>query len=204
MNRKNSKLMIASVMLLGVIFSSCSLTKDNNFNTRKYTHFKKGETCLPDRQATVVINSSKKEINSEIKPVQITCNEITDISEKSVAIISQTAVPVPAGNFQQEIYPKSNIKTADANTELLTKTTKEKVKRTGSYVMNHFVNNATRTSVIADDNDLLLCIIAILLPPLAVYLVRGIGNDFWIDVLLTLLFWIPGVIYALLVILDTF
>ncbi len=197
MIRKNNILMIASVMLLGVIFSSCSLTKDNNFNTRKYTHFKKGET-------TVVINSSKKEINSEIKSVQITCNEIADISEKSVAMISLATVSVPADNFQQEIYPKSNMKTADANAGLLTKTTKGKVKYTGSYVMNHFVNNATTTAVSTDDHDLLLCIIAILLPPLAVFLVRGIGNEFWIDVLLTILFWIPGVIYALLVILDTF
>jgi uncharacterized membrane protein YqaE (UPF0057 family) len=43
-----------------------------------------------------------------------------------------------------------------------------------------------------------------LLPPLAVYLHQGVINTkFWISILLTLCFWIPGVIYALLVVLDS-
>ncbi len=52
-------------------------------------------------------------------------------------------------------------------------------------------------------NTLLLVILAILLPPLAVYLHQGeINSKFWISLLLTLLFWLPGVIYALIVILG--
>lgn len=55
----------------------------------------------------------------------------------------------------------------------------------------------------ADTNTLLLVILAILLPPLAVYLHEGeINNRFWISLLLTLLFWLPGVIYALVIILG--
>ena len=38
---------------------------------------------------------------------------------------------------------------------------------------------------------------AILLPPLGVFLGRGLVRDFWVDVVLTLLGWIPGVIFAL-------
>ena len=57
----------------------------------------------------------------------------------------------------------------------------------------------------ADDtstNTLLLVILAILLPPLAVYLhENAINGKFWLSILLTLLFWIPGVIYALIVVL---
>ena len=52
-------------------------------------------------------------------------------------------------------------------------------------------------------NTLLLVIIAILLPPLAVYLHQGeINSKFWIALLLTLLFYLPGLIYALVVILG--
>ena len=52
-------------------------------------------------------------------------------------------------------------------------------------------------------NTLLLVILCILLPPLAVYLHQGeINNKFWISLLLTLLFWLPGVIYALIVVLG--
>jgi uncharacterized membrane protein YqaE (UPF0057 family) len=51
-------------------------------------------------------------------------------------------------------------------------------------------------------NTLLLVILAILLPPLAVYLHQGeVNKKFWISVLLTLLFWVPGIIYALILIL---
>lgn len=55
----------------------------------------------------------------------------------------------------------------------------------------------------ADTNLVLLAILAILLPPLAVYLKEGeINSRFWISLILTLLFWVPGVIFALLVVFD--
>ncbi|MDQ6762566.1 MAG: YqaE/Pmp3 family membrane protein [Bacteroidota bacterium] len=51
-------------------------------------------------------------------------------------------------------------------------------------------------------NQLLLVILAILLPPLAVYLHEGeINNKFWLDLILTLLGFLPGIIYALIVVL---
>lgn len=42
-------------------------------------------------------------------------------------------------------------------------------------------------------------IAAILLPPLGVFLTRGMGRDFWIAIVLTLLFFLPGVLFALFV-----
>ncbi len=53
----------------------------------------------------------------------------------------------------------------------------------------------------ADTNTILLVILAILLPPVAVLVHQGeINSKFWIALLLTLLFYLPGLIYALLVI----
>jgi len=50
----------------------------------------------------------------------------------------------------------------------------------------------------------LLIILAILLPPLAVYLHQGeINGRFWLSILLWFCFILPGVIYALLVVTDT-
>ena len=55
----------------------------------------------------------------------------------------------------------------------------------------------------ASTNTLLLVILSILLPPLAVYLHDGVINShFWIDLILTLIFWLPGVIYALIIVLG--
>ncbi|MCP9236522.1 YqaE/Pmp3 family membrane protein [Lewinella sp. JB7] len=53
----------------------------------------------------------------------------------------------------------------------------------------------------ADTNTLLLVLVTILLPPLGVLLYEGeLTSKFWIALLLTLLFYLPGLIYALLVI----
>ncbi|RHW18789.1 YqaE/Pmp3 family membrane protein [Sphingomonas gilva] len=38
---------------------------------------------------------------------------------------------------------------------------------------------------------------AFLLPPLAVFLERGLGSQFWIATVLTVLAFVPGVIFAL-------
>ncbi len=47
------------------------------------------------------------------------------------------------------------------------------------------------------DNKLLLIIAAVFLPPLAVFLNKGVGKDLLINIVLTLLFFIPGSIHAL-------
>lgn len=44
-------------------------------------------------------------------------------------------------------------------------------------------------------------IAAALLPPLGVYLSRGPGSDFWITFALTLLGFVPGMVFALYTIL---
>ena len=44
--------------------------------------------------------------------------------------------------------------------------------------------------------DLLRIIVAILLPPLGVFLQVGFAGAFWLNILLTLLGYIPGIIHA--------
>ncbi len=52
-----------------------------------------------------------------------------------------------------------------------------------------------------DTNSILMAILCILLPPLAVGLHEGeLDGKFWLSVLLTLLFWLPGIIYAFIVV----
>ncbi len=49
-------------------------------------------------------------------------------------------------------------------------------------------------------NTLLTVVLAILLPPLAVYMSRGLTAHFWINIVLTIVgFWVIGVIHALIV-----
>ena len=50
--------------------------------------------------------------------------------------------------------------------------------------------------------DLLRIVIAILLPPLGVFLQVGIGALFWINIVLTILGYIPGIVHAIWVIVK--
>jgi len=48
--------------------------------------------------------------------------------------------------------------------------------------------------------DVVRVILSIILPPLGVFLQVGIGGHFWLNILLTILGYIPGIIHAIWVI----
>lgn len=50
------------------------------------------------------------------------------------------------------------------------------------------------------DNKIVAIIIAILLPPLAVFLKKGAGQDLLINIVLCFFFWIPAILHALWVV----
>jgi len=50
--------------------------------------------------------------------------------------------------------------------------------------------------------DILRILLAILLPPLGVFLQVGLGLQFWLNILLTILGYIPGIIHAIYVIIK--
>jgi len=48
--------------------------------------------------------------------------------------------------------------------------------------------------------DIIRVILSVLLPPLGVFLQVGLGMHFWINILLTLLGYFPGLIHAIYII----
>ncbi|WP_316015936.1 YqaE/Pmp3 family membrane protein [Roseobacter sp. HKCCA0434] len=48
--------------------------------------------------------------------------------------------------------------------------------------------------------DLIRILLSILLPPLGVFLQVGIGLHFWLNILLTILGYIPGIVHAIWII----
>ncbi|WP_375261323.1 YqaE/Pmp3 family membrane protein [Palleronia sp.] len=48
--------------------------------------------------------------------------------------------------------------------------------------------------------DIIRIILSILLPPVGVFLQVGLGLQFWINIVLTLLGYIPGVVHAIWII----
>lgn len=48
--------------------------------------------------------------------------------------------------------------------------------------------------------NILRVILAILLPPVGVFLTVGLGGHFWLNILLTILGYIPGLVHAIWII----
>lgn len=59
----------------------------------------------------------------------------------------------------------------------------------------------TRQQIVERPVSLWAILAALLLPPLGVFIQRGITPAFWISVLLTLVAWLPGAIFALALLL---
>jgi len=51
--------------------------------------------------------------------------------------------------------------------------------------------------------ELIKIILAVILPPVGVFLQVGIGKHFWLNILLTILGYIPGIVHAIWVIAKT-
>ncbi|HJP99914.1 MAG TPA: YqaE/Pmp3 family membrane protein [Rhodanobacteraceae bacterium] len=50
--------------------------------------------------------------------------------------------------------------------------------------------------------DVIRIILSVIIPPLGVFLQVGFGAQFWVNVLLTLLGYIPGLIHAIYIIVT--
>lgn len=50
--------------------------------------------------------------------------------------------------------------------------------------------------------DIVRIILAIILPPVGVFLQVGIGMHFWINIVLTLLGYVPGIVHAIYIIVK--
>lgn len=115
-------------------------------------------------------------------------------------VTSLAAVVVPSANSTEPDPAK--VKSAmDEFNSLSRKEKRTRVKEVKKELKAY--KTAKKAGKEADTDTLLLVILAILLPPLAVYLYEGeINNRFWISLILTLLGWLPGIIYALVLILG--
>ncbi|WP_317131332.1 YqaE/Pmp3 family membrane protein [Pontibacter mangrovi] len=108
---------------------------------------------------------------------------------------------VPAAATEEVTLEKREMTVVEAEAlamakEHLKNMTKAEKKELKKEVKEMMRQSGSRTSVVE-------IILAVLLPPLAVFLHDGIGTSFWINIILTLLFFIPGIIHALLVVTDT-
>ena len=187
-------LSVLGVFVGSILLLSCSSQSDvlSSFSKRKYLkNFKE--------------NKKSYEVNIEEQTAQV--EEI-----KPQEVISETTSPTTS------IIEENNVTLTQETIDLATVSTPKKVIKqiekeyrnwdkfnrnyeTELLVSKEQYNNLNLSKKEARVDDIVLAILAIFIPPLAVYLFDdAITANFWVDLLLTFLFWLPGIIFAFLVI----
>lgn len=178
--------------LVGIILSSCSRTDNSTaFMKRKYLDWFYAK------------NHEKAKVNKVVNP-EVTQFAVNTASSPEVKQTNDPDLTVTASSEKR--LPLNVIKPFAHKDAIATKA--ESVKENNEVKLSfHQIKRELRKAKHSERNSsevnqVLLVILAIFIPPLAVYLKDGLHTSFWIDVILTLLFFLPGVIYALLIVLD--
>lgn len=154
-------------LIIANSFFSCSTKKVGYFNNSYPSYSVKEKSSLP---------SSTVEATAQTNLQEGEDNHLAEIETPSyLPTIAPLNNPVPESGAKAKL-------------------SKEEKKEIRKFIKENLKNKDGNET---DINVLLLVIIAILLPPVAVALVDGIGGPFFLSILLTLLFYVPGLIYAL-------
>lgn len=194
--------MLAKVNVMNVIIAiaGCFLLSC----APKYTAHFQQKSYDPDRyrieekvqDAPVALTSVEKEIiknDVQIKEVVVEPKKVEKLVKEA-----QTEVIKPKDRSELIKALKDNPNASIAIQ--LDKKERRALKREVKEQLKAHKDNANVMQTTQGENKLLYYILAVLLPPLAVGLWRGIGSDFWINILLTLLLYLPGIIHAIIVI----
>jgi uncharacterized membrane protein YqaE (UPF0057 family) len=112
--------------------------------------------------------------------------------------ISSFAAILPPASTNTEVQIKEAVNEFNS---LSKNDKKERVSKVKAAVQQYKANLKNGERI--DDNKLLAIIFAILIPPVGVVLYENkVTTKFWISLLLTFIFWLPGMIYSLLVVTD--
>ena len=170
-----------------------------------------------------ISTSGDRKVNTQDHIVKEKASDVAVIAKENKKV--QTAETIASENCDNVATIENNQDASTENNKNISNKTKTDHKKKQRILANSQAVFAVRSSKLAvsklqmnertviekqantnnsriDDHQLLLIILAFLLPPLAVFLKKGLDTIFWISLILTLLFWVPGVIFALLVVLD--
>jgi len=184
--------------LAASVLSSCGSSVEivkRKHNDGYYVHVNKSVKPADKAESQLVSSSSIDVSNNQNEG---SLSNVSSISEKT-AITDNSFI---ASESNQLLLVSKQRYSYDSNTDLISDLKVEKANYISSAQFKQikkFGKISGETSSASRVDDVVLVICCLLLPPLAVYLKDGIGASFWLDLLLTFLFILPGVIYAFIV-----
>lgn len=134
-------------------------------------------------------------MNSSMKKLIFTIVVFSAIALSSISTSAAILPPAPTKTEAQIKEAVNEFNSLSKNDK------KERISKVKAAVQQYKANLKNGERI--DDNKLLAIIFAILIPPVGVVLYENkVTTKFWISLLLTFIFWLPGMIYSLLVVTD--
>ena len=186
---------LVSLFLASQLFVSCSSENDimSQFSKRKYLKKTKSKNVKyedninkHDNQLDYMVNVD--EYASSVEPTEYQLDEI-EVVDNFNAIELEAEKEVQLNLIKEVVKDYS-----DWN--------KYNRQMNFSNMDVSAINRVTHNDNISSSqvNEVVIAILCIFIPPLAVYLYEdSITTNFWIDLICTLLFWIPGIVVAFLI-----
>lgn len=124
-----------------------------------------------------------------------------------ITLPATPSIPAKPGVYVDPASPASDaitLTSAVSDFKALSKVDrKERIKNARAAIKEFKKEKKEGKDDSGSTNQLLVIILTILIPPVGVLVHEGhINNKFWIDLILTLLFYVPGLIYGLIVVLG--
>jgi len=191
------KKLIAPLTLIavaGILFSSCNNSSKLTFTKR---HYRSGYFVDADGSThTPAVVKIPAGTRYQLAPI---------VTAKSEAPISVNTPLLASVKLGKAVQIAATQKREEQNLAV--------INLSQTYLSNTILNTWDRNSVAGTSGDgssghanvsvpfVVIVLCAIFIPPLGVGLMYGITSYFWIDLILTLLFFFPGMIFAIIVVL---
>ena len=186
-------------LLMGAFIISCAPKYAGHFQLKSHEMDRYTIKEVPENEKEPLITSAdevKVEDEVVIKEVITNTEQLEEIARKTPDQV------IKPSNTEELIEAIKNDPDATValNINKLSKKEKRALKKEVKKQLKEHKNSAGVLQYEDGSSKVLYYILAIFIPPLAVGLWRGIGKDFWINLLLTLLLLLPGIIHAIIVI----
>lgn len=186
--------------LISLLFASCATTNDvvsdRWIQKRKYTngYFVASNDKIEKQEVTP---ESQKEEASELEaakrqPAVTTAQEIVSPPTRLEALAETPQLTASVASETPRQAPQTAADHASLEAPAMAK------KQRAVEGFDSSVALETEFTSANDTDYLLMLILAILLPPLPIFIIFGLETEFWISLILTILMWLPGVIYAII------
>lgn len=189
------RLLPVGLLLMGLY--SCAPKYGAYFSNSSTFYKSKKESVAKAPQATQQPDQLRKK-EADMEP--ISAEQLVASSEKIIPMAPNPSIEKLVEEHKQRI---EHIENSTLKGHEMEKALKVEKKRAKKEIKKEVKKEIKKIKAENDDDEyVVMLILAVLIPPLAVGLTYGIVDKFWISLLLTLLFWLPGAIYSVIVVND--